>query len=42
MLLNIPGNVAKHSGEYPQTFRGMSPMFAVNEENHWTESHLEP
>ena len=33
----IPGNVAKHSGEYPQTFRGMLPIFGVNEENYWAE-----
>ena len=24
MLLNIPGNVLKHSGEFRQTFQGMS------------------
>ena len=26
----IPGNVAKYSGEYPQTFRGMSPNIPGN------------
>ena len=41
MLLNILWNVAKHSGECPQTFGGMSPMFGVNEENYLAESHLE-
>ena len=41
MSSNIPGNVAKHSGKCRQTFRGMSPMFGVNEENYWAELHLE-
>ena len=27
MSSNIPGNVTKHSGECPQTFRGMLPTF---------------
>ena len=41
MSSNILGNAAKHSGECCQTFRGMPPMFGVNEENYWAESHLE-
>ena len=38
---NIPGNVLRHSGESRQTFRGMSQISGVNEENYWAESHLE-
>ena len=34
MPSNISGNVAKHSGECPQTFRGVSLMFGVNEKNY--------
>ena len=30
MLLNIPGNVTKHSGECRQIFRGMSPNIPGN------------
>ena len=30
MSSNIPGIVAKHSGECPQTFRGMSPSIPGN------------
>ena len=30
-----------YSTECPQTFRGMSLMFGVNEENYLAESHLE-
>ena len=41
MLLHILANFDKNSGKYPQTFRGMLPMFGVNEENYWVESHLE-
>ena len=41
MSPNIPGYVLKHSGECRQTFQGMLPMFGVNEENYWAESHLE-
>ena len=41
MSPNIPRNVLKHSGECRQAFQGMLPMFGVNEENYWAESHLE-
>ena len=30
MSSNIPGNIFKHSEEYPQTFRGMSPIIPRN------------
>ena len=40
-VLNIPGNVAKHSRECCHTYWGISPMFGVNEENYWAESQLE-
>ena len=30
----IPGNVAKHSGECPQTFQGMSPNIPRNVAKH--------
>ena len=40
-ILNIPGNVAKHSRECCHTYWGISPMFGVNEENYWAELQLE-
>ena len=33
----FPGNVTKHSGEYPQTFRGMSPNIPGNVLKHSRE-----
>ena len=33
----IPGNVAKHSGECPQTFREMSPNIPGNAVKHSEE-----
>ena len=41
MSPNIPGNVAKHSGECHQTFQGILPIFCVKEDNYWAGSHLE-
>ena len=35
----IPGNVAKHSGECPQTFRAMSPSIPENVLKHSGECH---
>ena len=32
--LNIPGNVARHSGECRQTFQGMSPNIPGNVRKH--------
>ena len=40
MLSNIPGNVAKYSGECHQTLLGMLPIFGVKEDNYLAESHL--
>ena len=37
MFPNIPGNIAKHSEEYPQTFRGMFPNIPVNVLKHSRE-----
>ena len=37
MLLNIPGNVAKYSGECRQTFRGMSSNISGNVAKHSEE-----
>ena len=34
---NIPGNVLKHSGECPQTYRGMSPNIPGNVAKHSVE-----
>ena len=34
MLLNIPGNIVKHSGECSQKFRGMSPNIPGNIPKH--------
>ena len=42
MFLNIPGNVAKYSGECHQTFRAILPIFGVKEDNYLAESHLHP
>ena len=39
MLLNIPGNVLKHSGEYCQIFRGMSSNIPGNVIKHSRECH---
>ena len=41
MSPRIPENVLKHSRECCQTFWGMSPMLDINEENYWTQLHLE-
>ena len=35
----IPGNVAKHSGECGQTFRGMSPNILGNVAKYSVECH---
>ena len=40
MLSNIPGNVAKYSGECHQTLLEMLPIFGVKEDNYLAESHL--